>query len=142
MRVTNEKLNQLRNLKVILQQAYHDPACRNISTCPRQCGCRTRRQFELNTDTAICWEIADLFWKTNRSTTVSKADVKEISDKIAAYGEVTRHHSSDGWQKFFWNVKKAFDSIFQTTNWPDPSTDDWIRHLKNTIGRLKRYPKL
>lgn len=143
MRLTEVKRKQLIELRLLLQRACHAPGCKRVKNCPRQCGCRTTRTFKLNTDTAICWEIADLLSKFARYRMMNKEDVKEIADKIRAYAEVTRHHSTKGWQEFFWSVKETYDHIidckFLCPHIIKP--DNQITNLKNRVNRLKRYPR-
>ena len=142
MRITHEKTQQLSQLRVLLKGACHAPKCDRIRICPRQCKCRVVRSFELNTDTAICWEIAELLWILQRSYTVNKAYVKEIKDKIIAYAEVSRHHSTKGWERFFWRVERTYSTIMDIQDsWPDPGPEDLIYDLKKRLIRLKRYPK-
>lgn len=141
MRITDDKRTQLNRLRVLLQEACHAPGCKRLKNCPRQCGCRTRRTFKLNTDTAMCWEIAALLFTLRRCTIVTKTEIKEISDKIRAYAEVTRHHSTKGWQKFFWTVKETYDFITTGDPWWDNQADHSIAGLKGRMNRLKRYPR-
>lgn len=141
MNINNIKARQIRTLKDLLRGACHAPGCHNLKRCPRQCQCRYEREFELNTDTAICWEIAELLVDLQRSERVNKSYVKEIKDKIIGYAEVTRHHSSKGWEAFFWSVNTTYRTIVGEIDWPDDSADGRLRDLKNKINRLKRYPK-
>jgi len=141
MNITQSMSQHIRNLKNLLREACHSKGCTRTKICPRQCRCRTERTFELNTDTAICWEIADLLKDLQRCERVNKEYVKEIRDKITAYAEVTRHHSSKGWQRFFWKVETTYATIIGHYGWPDESVEGLLEILKIRLTHLKRYPR-
>lgn len=142
MRLTHNKITHLRSLKLLLQKACHAPGCDLVRKCPVQCPCRSQRKFKLNTDTAICWEIAELLWTLSMTNRVHKSYVRMIKNKIAAYAEVTRHHSTEGWNRFFWDVKAAYSVIINEQDTCSyPSSKNRIEDLRRRINRLKRYPK-
>jgi hypothetical protein len=131
MRMTHTKETQLDALIVMLRKACHAPGCQSLRRCPNMCGCRTKRTFKMNTDTAICWEIADL--------SVQKRHIEDIEDKIGAYAELSRFHSSNGWQNFFWDIKAIYRDIMFIGDYSHPERQ--IKSLSNKIKSLKRYPK-
>jgi len=142
MRITYTKESHLSRLIVMLRKACHAPGCLKLRICPNHCGCRTRRTFAMNIDTAICWEIADILHHLKNNITVSKREVQNVGERITAYAELGRYHSSKGWQNFFWEVKKIYVSIMS------PEEDYWPRNIEYEINYqaarlkyLKRYPK-
>jgi len=141
MRMNNVIENHLRRLEILLRQTCHDSNCSNVFTCPRYCACRSKRSFELNFDTAMCWEIAELIHNCRCEVVITKKFIKENRDKILAYAEVSRHHSTKGWEKFFCNINRAFQTIMDKDPHRFYDPEDRIAVLRYSVNRLKRYPK-
>lgn len=143
--MTKKQQDLLNNLRVVLLESCHAPGCARISRCPRQCGCRSRREFKLNTETAICWEIADKIRTVTRWPRPAKKDANEIVAASKAYHDISRFHMTRGWQSFFLNLYRCLASIVNPKNniwdyWESEGTDR-ITYLKNSLKRLKRYPR-
>lgn len=142
MRMTHTKTTQISRLVTMLRKACHAPGCRKLRSCPNMCGCRTKRTFSMNIDTAICWEIADLLHHLKNNLTVSKRVVENTEERIIAYAELGRFHSSKGWQNFFWEIKKIYTSIMlPKEDWWPRDIEYEIKLLTGKINSLKRYPK-
>lgn len=142
MRITCTKESQLSMLLIMLKKACHAPGCLKVRACPNQCGCRTKRNFALNMDTAICWEIADILHHLKNNNTVPKREVENIRDRITAYAELSSYHSSEGWQNFFCDVKRIYNAImFPNDNWWTRDIEYEINLLSSRSRSLKRYSK-
>jgi hypothetical protein len=143
--MTNKQLVLLNHLRALLLGSCHAPGCKKIRTCPRQCGCRSRREFKLNTETSICWEIADKLRNVTRWSKVAKKDLNEILAASQAYHDISRFHMTRGWQTFFLNLHRCLDSIINPRqNMMDywkTQEEDRIDYLKSILKRLKRYPR-
>ena len=138
MRVNVTKLRELEHL---LRASCHAPGCDTVKSCPNQCKCRHRRRFKLNTETAICWQIADNIFNTFRWKGNPRKDVcVAINTKTDAYYDIARFHMSKGWENFFLRVRNV---IWYSTMRPEylllPKYT--IEGLTKTISRLKREPR-
>lgn len=138
MRVNVTKLRELEHL---LRASCHAPGCDSVKRCPNQCKCRHRRRFKLNTETCICWQIADnIFnsfrWKGN----LRKDACIALITKADAYYDIARFHMSKGWERFFRRVRYVI-----TYSTIDPqkfiSSECTIAGLTKTMSRLKREPR-
>jgi hypothetical protein len=140
--MTKKQQDSINNLRLVLLASCHAPDCKRVYNCPRQCGCRSRRQFKLNTETAICWELADQLHPAHRLT---KTDLNEIVIATKAYNGISRYHMTIGWQKFFVNLNRCLDLIVNPKNnlWDywESQESDRIKYLEKSLKRLKRYPR-
>ena len=135
----------IRRLIILLQKACHAPDCDKTFRCPRQCGCRSRRTFKLNTETAICYQLAQDLNELVRYTSHNKAlktDIIVVVEAATAYAQLSRYHMTLGWQRFFKDITQCIVEITKAQNsfWPR-SVDHSIKDLEYRINRLKRYPK-
>jgi len=142
MKLSSDTRRLLNKLRLMLKEACHAQGCDRVSLCPNQCGCRTRRPFKLNTETSICWEIADQIWIISRDSTPYKSDVDKVAINIDAYHNLARFHMSRGWEKFFNDVSVCYRGIIENQNtiWKGCGEDS-IRDLGNRVNRLKREPR-
>lgn len=136
MKIDKNSLNELID---ILREACHAKGCEKTYSCPNQCKCRTRRPFKLNTETAICWEIADKLRMLVRHQPPLKLDVEKVIISAKSYTDISRFHMSRGWQKFFLEVSRCvsdltIDSLCYLSTHRLPG-------LRNTSKRLKREPR-
>lgn len=140
MKIRNDLLNEVR---VMLLASCHAPGCRRISKCPRQCGCRSKRTFALNTETAFCWEIADEILRVIKMKRPRKQDLRDLVIITRAYSDITRFHMTKGWQRFFWNLFLCIEAITNTKGeiWWASENEEIIETLKKSLKRLKRYPR-
>lgn len=142
------KVNELRELQKFLRAMCHAPGCDRVKNCPNQCGCRSRRSFELNTETAICWELADSITMLVVGVTVRgprKSLCKDLVMKATAYSEISRFHMTAGWERFFEYIVyyiKALTIRQRNPYYGFDSLGDMFESLKRTGSRLKRYPRV
>lgn len=142
MTLTITQKNLLNKMRVILLASCHAPDCNRISKCPNQCSCRTRRTFALNTETAICWEIADEIWDISRRERPLKQDLSHLVSATKAYSELARYHMTRGWQNFFLNLHRCIDGIINPYLPIDHARfKRTIKYLENCLKRVKRFPK-
>ena len=142
MKLTSDTRRLLNKLRIILKKACHAEGCDRVTLCPNQCGCRTRRPFKLNTETSICWEIADRIWIISRDSTPYKSDVDNVAISIDAYYNLGRFHMSRGWEKCFKDVAACYREIIEEQNsvWKG-NGENSINNLGSRVNRLKRYPR-
>jgi len=94
------KIEELKQLETLLRSACHAPGCNRLNICPRQCRCKFRRSFKLNTETAACWQMAENINLLIRHKNPAKAHCMEVIHKVRAYCEIARFHMSKGWKRF------------------------------------------
>jgi hypothetical protein len=132
----------LKRLEVLLREAVHAPGCNTIKRCPNQCFCKHDRKFQLNTETAICWQIADNIniFLTHKEFTKKSCEALKI--KSIAYEDIARFHMSKGWERFFCLITRTIEYLTELEIWnPWESTESGLEYLRQMIGRLKRYPR-
>ena len=145
MRLTVMQKKLLNNIKVMLLESCHAPGCYQVSKCPNQCSCRTRRTFALNTETAICWEIADRIDDILKHTytTIPKYQIRDFVAAVEAFSSIARFHMSKGWETFLHDLYQSISTI----TYPNLSEGRLsmlkitINNFPKTLKRLKRYPK-
>ena len=135
----------IRRLIILLQKACHAPDCDTTFKCPRQCGCRSRRTFKLNTETAICYQLAEDLNSLVRYSSHNKAlktDIIVVVEAATAYTQLSRYHMTLGWMRFFKDVTQCIVDMTKQESfiWPR-SVEKTINDLEYRINRLKRYPK-
>jgi hypothetical protein len=131
--------NSLNELAGILREACHAKDCDRIFNCPNFCGCRTRRPFKLNTETAMCWEIADKLRMLVREQRPLKSDIEKVIISAESYTDISRFHMSRGWQKFFLEVSRCISDL--TIDSDRYLSTHRLPGLRNTVKRLKREPR-
>ena len=143
-RLNNEMRQNLSTLRFILKEACHAEGCTKITICPRQCGCRNRRTFKLNTETSICWELGDRIYDLLRfGDDPTRRELNDLIEAARSYYNLSRFHMSRGWQKFFNHVEQCIEALLEAP----PSylvymrTDEFLQELRSRINRLKREPK-
>ncbi len=102
---------------------------------------RHQRTFKLNTETAICWEIADLFQSCRSYNGVYLN--KDLCTKIYAYFDIARFHMSKGWEDLFHKLYYV-TSVLRSPHkrvCPDSMIEEYLEKIERKIPRLKRYPK-
>ena len=134
-----------KKLEMILRAACHAKDCNHSFQCPNQCPCKLKRTFKLNTETAMCWILADMICASNiyRSRR-SKKSKKEIIYSAYSYYMISRYHMSNGWIKFFSRVHHILNLLIienQTNYSVYCRIPNQLQKLKNSIYRLKREKK-
>ena len=142
MKVKGKLLN---NLRIVLLESCHAEECHRVSKCPKICGCNSRRTFKLNTETAICWEIADRLGQLvgNGYNHPLKKDVEDLIAAADGYYNISRFHMSRGWEKFFMDIRSIIIALTLNPSYlPDSYRDKNIMNqLRGRLKRLKRYPR-
>ena len=133
----------LTKIRVMLLASCHAPECDQTSKCPNQCPCRTRRTFALNTETAICWEIADRIKDILEWTTIPKHQIRDFVAATEGLSSIARFHMSKGWETFLEDLYRSISTITHpnTTQQRLSMFDSTIDDFYETLKRLKRYPK-
>ena len=127
--------SSLKQLETILRELCHAPGCKRLEKCPNQCPCRRERKFKLNTETAICWEIADKIKDFIRWDVRTKLESHALESAVFAYSDLTRFHMSRGWQKFFEKVGHFVYRINQVNK------VECLDYFKRAGYLLNRYPR-
>ena len=143
MKLNKKKSEQLKQLELLLRSAVHHPGCDRLTVCPKQCRCRERRTFKLNTETSICWEMAEVF-KYCRGCGCTGSYVNKNTSAIAlAYHDLARYHMSDGWGTLFNNIYYILNMMRDSDRYvsSEAMTDKYLEKIKKSIPRLKRYPR-
>jgi len=142
MKVQGKLLNKLR---IMLLASCHAEGCLRISTCPNLCGCRSRRTFKLNTETAICWEIAHRLWNLIGSgmNDPLKAEVVDLIAATKGYWNIARFHMTKGWDNFFHSVYSCICALtIDPHDYKEHYGDEEaINKMKGILKQLKRYPR-
>jgi len=143
MRLTNDMRSKLKRLRKILEEMCHADGCEKVSNCPRMCGCRSRRTFKLNTETSMCWELADQIWDLLKYRYPTKREINAVVENARAYQKITRYHMTRGWQKFFRDLADCIQVLCGPAHQYAiyMRTDEYLDALKRTTKRLKRYPR-
>ena len=138
MKIKSKKLKQVEGL---LRKACHAKDCSALTRCPNQCTCRVRRPFKLNTETAMCWEIAERLRDLLRydSDSIPKLNVDELNEMVNSYINLSVYHMSDGWVKFFKDIGRCIDSLTSNPYWYYSSRT--LPFLETRLNRLKREPR-
>ena len=144
-RLNNDMRQNLSTLRFILKEVCHADGCTTVTICPKQCGCRGRRKFKLNTETSICWELADRIYDILRfGDDPTRRELNDLIEAARSYCNISRFHMSRGWQRFFNHVEQCIRALFE----PYPPhyvvymrTDEFLQELKGRLKRLKRDPK-
>ena len=140
---------KLYSIGVVLLKSCHAKGCDRISKCPRQCGCRSRRTFELNTETAMCWQMAEELWQLIRSRCGQHgvgptiAQIESVTATAKAFSSITRFHMSKGWQRFFEDLWRCISDMTGEGEhcFYYHTGMDGVLDLENRLGRLKREPR-
>ena len=143
-----EKERILHELVHILRKACHAPDCDGLlRTCPNQCGCNKRRKFKLNTETAMCWVIANEIGRRLRHSkiTITQQDV----DIAYAYIQLSNYHMSQGWKNLLLSVHRILRIISdgKRTLGHVPGYDyidacnRELSSIRYSVNRLKREPR-
>ena len=141
MTITKESEKILNNIINILYGACHAPNCKHISKrkCPISCGCRTERKFKLNTETAMCWEIANQIYNILRFSRPTKQDVQKVISIADSSMMLSQYHMTRGWHSFFSTIFRLLQMILVDQMSFYVSRD--LSSLKRSLPRLKREPK-
>jgi len=141
MRIKSETRKLFNNMRIMLRQVCHADGCTTLRKCPNQCQCRNERTFRLNTETAICWELADKIWEIfGQNKMPLKSEIKRLIEHASAYNDLSRFHMSKGWQRFFERVHRSMRVIAEDSEWPSNS-EQTIKDLRVISKRLKRFPR-
>ena len=143
MRLKSSQKLLLTKIRVMLLASCHAPRCDRTSKCPNQCPCRTRRTFALNTETSICWEIADRIKDILEYTTIPKYQIREFVAATEGLSSIARFHMSKGWETFLYSLYRSISTITLPTVTEQRLSmfDETIDNFYETLKRLKRYPK-
>ncbi len=135
----------LFDLQLFLKSACHAPGCDTIARCPDQCKCRTKRTFKTNTETAICWELANQIFNYLRGERQLVKHKLKLQIYASAYSDLARYHMTEGWNNFYKNAYVIIRMIFNPNDYYTPDLELHISHrfmeMKYSINRLKREPK-
>lgn len=130
-------------LEDMLRGVAHAPGCLNLGRCPQVCGCRAERRFELDTNTAMCWEIALLLGANKWIQT--KYEREKIEHTIQAYRDLAEYHETKGWVNLFYEIYHLFiraNGIHEDrTNRQNTIAEESLTYLRKVIPRLKRTTK-
>jgi hypothetical protein len=143
-RLNNEMRQNLSTLRFILKEACHADGCTTVTICPRQCGCRNRRTFKLNTETSICWELGDRIYDLLRfDYDPTRRELNDLIEAARSYYHLSRFHMTRGWKRFFNDVEQCIEALCEPTPhyFVYMRADEFLRKLKGNLKRLKREPK-
>jgi len=146
VRLNNEMRQNLSTLRFILKEACHADGCTTVTICPKQCGCRGRRTFKLNTETSICWELGDRIYDLLRfDYDPTRRELNDLIDVARSYCNLSRFHMTRGWQRFFNHVEQFIEAVcvYELTYsyFVYMRADEFLQKLKGSLKRLKREPK-
>jgi hypothetical protein len=143
-RLNNDMRQNLSTLRFILKEVCHADGCTTVTICPKQCGCRGRRTFKLNTETSICWELGARIYDLLRfGDDPPRRELNDLSEAARSYYNLSRYHMTRGWRRFFNHVEQCIEALCE----PPPHyfvymrTDEFLQELKSSLKRLKREPK-
>ena len=141
MTINKHSRKILKDLINMLYSSCHAPECKHISKrkCPLSCGCRTKRKFKLNTETAMCWEIANQIYSILRFSRPTKSDVQKVMGMTDACMMLSQYHMTKGWHAFFTSIFRILQMILVDQMIFYINRD--MAELKKTLPRLKRIPK-
>ena len=137
--------DMLMKLREVLKSSCHAPGCVRNNNCPRQCGCNRRRDFKLNTETAMCWDIGDMIFEMLRGNSRPlMSERRQLIISTKAFDRLTRFHMTKGWQNFFCDVAKCIKEHCEPSHYSYKlwiKEEGYIDELETRLNRLKRYPR-
>jgi len=139
--MTRFKLDVVSLIKVreMLRGSVHAKGCETTTKCPNSCPCRNERPFKLNTETAMCWVMADLISEILRSKHSRKTH-EGLCLQIESLSILCNYHMTEGWIYFFENVKQTVERT--GNDWYNETIINGdIENMKRSLSRLKREPR-
>lgn len=136
----SQQRDMLLRLSKFLRSMCHAPDCTKVTTCPHICGCRTRRTFKTNTETAVCWELArqiELYCK-GRGYVRNKVNLESF---FLAYLRLSEYHMTEGWGNFFNEALRIVYFLFHPEDYTVYNAEHRLEQMKYVRNRLKREPK-
>lgn len=139
---TYHKRMILEELRDLLYGVCHDPQCTNLKrTCPNQCRCRYGRTFQLNNETAICWELAGMI--ARRFEYTNPVVTQKMIKQAQIYEELSYYHMSSGWGNFFMHVRQILRALKHgQMPYALERSDQLLKEMKRAIPYLKRDRKV
>jgi hypothetical protein len=132
----------ITELRQMLLGACHAEGCHRITKCPTTCSCKTRRTFKLNTETAICWVIADFLDGITSADNPSRSYIENIVAEVTGLCLLSEYHMTLGWKVFIQNIRFCIimsTSIEACISCLTP--EDLIQSMKRSLRQLKREPR-
>lgn len=136
--MTNQQI-YYKKLAKILKAACHGKGCLYLYNCPNQCQCRKNRTFKLNTETAICWILAN---SINCNVYNMRKQIKiGLAKRMKAYHDLSVYHMSEGWINFFGRVSSILEMLSFNRSCDNSNISNELEKLQNNVNRLKRDKK-